>query len=203
LRLQIGIGIVIAIWAALLLISGITLKPTLLKPFSLAIGIAYFVLLAFDLWLWRIPFIARLLHQPVLRGTWKGRLVSNWTDPATGTKRPPIEAFLVVQQTYSSISLRIMTEESSSRSLVASLDTPRDDVSRVSSTYQNIPRLLVQDRSRIHHGTVLLEVQGTPANRLVGSYWTDRDTKGELEFDVRSEKIFTGHDEASKALWKA
>ncbi len=200
-QLQVGIGVVVVVWALLLLISGITLKPSILKPLSLAISIAYFLLLAFDRWLWRIPFVARLLRHPVLLGTWRGNLVSNWIEPSSDEEVVPIEVFLVIRQTYSTLSLRLMTSESSSRSLVVSLDAPRDDIARVSSTYQNMPRLLVQDRSRIHHGALMLDVEGLPANRLIGSYWTDRDTKGELSFNARLPKVSTSFDEARNAAW--
>jgi hypothetical protein len=200
-QLQVAIGIVIVVWAVLLFVSGVTLKPSYLKPLSLAISIAYFVLLAFDRWLWRIPFVARMLHCPVLRGTWKGQLQSNWIDPSTNQGIAPIDVFLVIRQTYSTISMRMMTKESASRSLVASLQAPRDDVARASSTYQSVPRLLIQGRSRIHHGALMIEVEGRPANRLTGSYWTDRDTKGEVSLDARLPKPYTSFDEASAAKW--
>lgn len=200
-QLQVAIGIVVVIWAVLLFVSGVTLKPSYLKPLSLAVSIAYFVLLAFDRVLWRIPLVARLFRRPILRGTWRGELRSTWIDPTTGQGIAPILVFLAIRQTYSTIAMRMMTEESSSRSLVASLEAPRDDVARASSTYQNIPRLLIQGRSRIHHGALMLEVQGTPAERLSGSYWTDRDTKGEVLLDARLPKVYTSFAEANKATW--
>jgi hypothetical protein len=94
-----------------------------------------------------------------------------------------------------------MTKESSSRSLVASLEVSRDEVPTLSSMYQNMPDLLKQGRSRIHHGALMLEVQGNPANRLKGYYWTDRDTKGEVSLDARSKKVYTSFDEAAAAIW--
>ena len=173
----------------MLLVQGVPLKASYLQPYSFAVGVVILLLFAFEQWLWRVPPLARLLHCPVLRGTWKGQLQSNWIDPATGHGIPAIELYVVVRQTYSTISLRLMTTESTSRSLVASLEAPHDDVPRLASTYQNIPGLLIQDRSRIHHGALMLEVYGNPANRLGGSYWTDRDTKGQLSLDSRAEKL--------------
>lgn len=202
-QFQVAIFVVVIIWAVLLFVSGVTLKPSYLKPLSMAVSSAYFVLLAFDRALWRIPLVARLFHRPVLRGTWRGEMRSTWIDPATGEGVAPIPIFLAIRQTYSTIAMRMMTEESSSRSLVASLEAPRDDVARASSTYQNIPRLLIQGRSRIHHGALMLEVQGTRADRLSGSYWTDRDTKGEVVLGARLPKIYTSFDEANKAVWPA
>jgi hypothetical protein len=202
-QLQVAIGVVILVWAVLLFISGITLKPSYLKWLSLAISVAYYLLFAFDQWLWRLPLAARLLRRPLLRGTWSGQLQSTWVDPSSGSPIEPVGIFLAVRQTYTAISLRLMTKESSSRSLVASLDTPRDDIARLSSTYQNIPRLLIQDRSRIHHGAFMLDVEGVPPTALTGFYWTDRDTKGEVLLPTRLPKVYTSFDEASAAPWPA
>jgi hypothetical protein len=200
-QLQVAIGVVILVWAALLFISGVTLKPSFLKPLSLAISVAYYLLVVFDGWLWRLWPISRLSHRPVLRGTWKGKLQSTWTEPSTESQIDPIEIFLAIRETYSTISMRVMTKESSSRSLVASLEAPRDDVARVSSTYQNVPRLLIQDRSRIHHGALMLDVEGVPPKGLNGFYWTDRDTKGEVRLRARLPKVYTSFDEAAAAPW--
>ena len=200
-QVQVVLVLAVLVWAGLLFVEGVTLKPSYLKPFSITVSVVILVLLAFERWIWCIPPIARALHRPVLRGTWKGQLSSNWTDPETQQELAPIEVFLLVRQTYSTVTLRLMTKESTSRSLVGSLDSPRDDVARLSSTYLNIPGLMIQDRSRIHHGALMLEVHGNPANRLVGSYWTDRDTKGEVALETRSPKVFTSFTEASSVSW--
>lgn len=173
-----------------------------LQPYSLAVIIILFFN-AFDRWLWRIPPVARSLHYPVLWGTWKSQLKSSWIDHSTGQGVELIDVLLVIRQTYSTVSMRLMTKESSSRSLVAPLEAPSDDVARISSTYQNIPGLLIQGRSRIHHGSLMLEVHGSPVNRLTGSYWTDRDTKGALLLESRLPKVCTNFEEASEAMWVA
>ena len=197
---QVVITLAVAVWAAMLLVEGVTVKASYLQPYSLTVGVVVVVLFAFDRWLWRVPLVARALHCPVLQGTWHGQLRSSWVDPTTGLSVGPVDVFLAITQTYSRISLRLMTPESASRSLVVSLDAPRDDIARVTSTYQNVPTLLIQDRSRIHHGALLLDVEGSPVSRLVGSYWTDRDTKGEVCFETRSKKVCTSFREASAQI---
>jgi hypothetical protein len=199
-QIQVVLVIAVIVWAVLLFIEGATLKPSYLKPFSLTVAVVIMILLAFEQWLWRIPFVARALHRPVLRGTWKGQIKSSWIDPDTGLGVAPIDVFLLIRQTYSIVSLRLMTSESVSRSLVASLDSHRDEISTMSSTYQNIPGLLIQDRSRIHHGALMLEVHGSPPNLLAGFYWTDRDSKGEVMLDSRSKNAYTNFDEATAAM---
>jgi hypothetical protein len=200
-QVQIAIGIAALVWAVMLLMQGVVLKTSYLRPYSLAVSVAVLALLAFDRWLWRVWPVTRLVHRPVLRGTWKGKLISTWIDPSTGNSVGPIDVFLVIRQSCSTLSMRLITKESSSHSLVAALESPRDGAATVSSTYQNIPNLLIQDRSRIHHGALMLEVHGKPASRLTGFYWTDRDTKGELVLEARSPKFFTTFDEASAETW--
>jgi hypothetical protein len=49
----------------------------------------------------------------------------------------------------------------------------------------------------MHHGSTALDLSGTPVKRLKGRYWTDRDTRGELDFTERSKKIVDDFEEAS------
>jgi hypothetical protein len=199
-QVQVVLVIAVIVWAGLLFVEGVTLKPSYLKPFSLTVAVVILILLAFERWLWRIPPVAKALHRPVLRGTWKGQLKSNWIDPRTGQEIEPIDIFLLVRQTYSTVSLRLMTQESTSRSLVASLESHRDEIATLTSTYQNIPGLLIQDRSRIHHGALMLEVHGSSIKNLSGFYWTDRDTKGEVSLESRSKNVYTNFEAASAAM---
>lgn len=41
----------------------------------------------------------------------------------------------------------------------------------------------------MHNGSAFLNVSGRPATRLHGRYWTDRDTRGELDVDQRCDAI--------------
>jgi hypothetical protein len=86
-------------------------------------------------------------------------------------------------------------------SLVAVLEGRGDGVPRVTSIYENLPGVLIQDRSRIHHGALLLEVHGVPVNRLDGWYWTDRDTEGEVVLEQRTRRLFSSFEEAERAVW--
>jgi hypothetical protein len=200
-QIQITIGIAVVVWAALLLVQGVTLKANYLRPYSLAVSAAVLALLIFDRWLWRLAPIQRLVKRPLLHGTWRGELLSSWTDPKTGKGVDPIVTYVAFKQTYSGISMRLMTKESSSRSLVAALDNSNDQLPLLTSTYVNTPQLLIQGRSRIHHGAVMLDVHGNPPDRLTGTYWTDRDTKGQLNLSARTRALYTSFEEAANANW--
>ncbi|MEW2631073.1 hypothetical protein AB0903_05290 [Streptomyces sp. NPDC048389] len=80
-----------------------------------------------------------------------------------------------------------MTDESKSASALAEV-SEIDGSLVLAYMYLNKPDLRVEHRSRIHHGSAVFDVSGNPARRLKGHYWTDRDSKGELDFVERDKK---------------
>lgn len=161
-----------------------------LKLFSAAVFLCTAVFNLWDFWLWRLPWIQRIPGVGIprsLRGTWKGTLTSFWVNPETGSSPPPKTVYLVVQQTASMISVKLMTDESKSTSALANVSEADGSV-MLTYMYLNKPDMRVEHRSRIHHGSTVFDVSGSPARRLKGRYWTDRDSKGELDFEERDKK---------------
>lgn len=169
------------IWGALLILDGVLVSPSWLRHLSVVTGVLLLLLTIFDLYLWRLAiFRSWFVKRPLIDGTWKAQLQSNWVDPQTGQVKPPIDAFMVVRQTFSRMSLRLLTAESQSELLGAEVVRADDGSYRIIGVYRNEPRLGVRERSQIHYGGLVLQVIGSPPERLTGHYWTDRDTKGEL-----------------------
>ena len=194
------IGIAALVWAAGLTIDGVAVDIEWGRWFTAAVGIAVLALLAFDRWVWVRWPVSLIVPRPDLRGTWEGQIRSGWTD-ASGESLPPIEAFLVIRQTFSTVSIRAITKESSSDSLVAVVQANASGEQRMTYTYMNVPDLLIQDRSRIHHGTVNLDIHDGPQGIVLrGSYWTDRDTKGQMEFTNRKRRRYTDFVSAATAF---
>jgi hypothetical protein len=179
-----------AIWAGILILQGVNLEGDWLKPLGGVIGVVTLLVLGFDRFAWRWPGVQRLSGRRLVRGTWRGELVSDWVDPDSGQTREPIPVYLAVEQTYSDVRLTLMTAESKSTTLTAALDNPARSECTLSGIYLNTPGLLQQETSPIHYGGMLLDVCGNPAGSLEGSYWTSRGTKGQMIFDVRSTKLF-------------
>ena len=186
-----------ALWLAVLALRGVDVDLRWLTALGGVSGAVVIALLAFDQWLWRQPVFRRLAKRRILRGTWRGKLQSTYVDPQTGAPIPPIDVYLVVHQTYSSVSASLLTPESRSRR-PASYDDPARGQCLLSGIYMNTPELLRQDRSRIHRGGMILEVAGRPASRLKGFYFTDRDTKGELVFDEYATALFEDFEHARR-----
>jgi SMODS-associating 2TM, beta-strand rich effector domain len=162
----------------------------LFAPIGAASSVASLLVLAFDHFLWRLPRVGRKLsRRPDMRGTWRGRLASNWINPETGQRiEPDPEVYLVVRQTFWSVTANLITKESKSCSTTATIEDDGCGQYQFVAQYRNTPRASVRERSEVHHGSFKLDVGGEPVDRLEGYYWTDRNTMGELEFDRRSGK---------------
>ncbi len=199
IHLSVLVWAIAGLWVLSLALDGTQVSTSLFKPCSTIVTVLGLLLLAFDKWLWRF----RLLHpwfvdRPYIRGTWKGQLTSQWIDLKTNQPMGPIEAYLVVRQTFSSIHLRLITRQSSSESLANNIPKEPDGVYTIASIYRNIPKITNRAASEIHHGGVILQVLGDPVHALEGHYWSDRGTVGELRFFEKSEKLYFDFDSASQ-----
>lgn len=186
IRASVGVAVVVFVIAAWIQDGQPDLSA--LKLVSVAILACTAIFNLWDFWLWRLPLAQRIPGvSRSVRGTWKGRLTSFWVDPATGSSPPPKNVYLVVQQTASVVSVKLLTDESKSTSALAVVSEV-DGAYLLTYLYLNKPDMRVEHRSRIHHGSTVFDVSGNPARRLKGRYWTDRDSKGELDFADRNKK---------------
>lgn len=189
---------VVLVFAIGIILSGDQIKSSWLGNYSYAVTAATIALALWNRWIWRWDWLQKLPHVPrSIRGTWRGTLVSAWINPNTGQSPPQKPVFLVVRQSATTISAVLLTDESSSRSTMATL--AEDEIgAALSYIYLNRPNVKVEYRSRMHNGSAFLEVSGRPASRLHGRYWTDRDTRGEFDFDQRRTAIADDFEEAAR-----
>jgi hypothetical protein len=202
-RLQLSAILLVAaaLWGGMLVFEGVAVNCTWLRPFSTVVGVLLLLLVIFDIWAWRW----RMLHgwfvpRPDLRGTWRVELRSEWKNPTTNTGVGPILAYFVIRQTFSSLSVRMLTAESASELVAADISKASDGTYRLAAVYRNEPKLSVRDRSPIHYGAFVLDVQGDPAKGLAGHYWTDRNSCGELRTMARHDSIAGSFKEAQELL---
>lgn len=160
-----------------------------LRFYSLGVLAALMVLALWDHFLWRLALFQRIPRVPRnLKGTWQGTLTSLWVDPTTSESLPPKTVYLTVRQTGSWVSVILLTDESSSGSSLASVSKDGSTVT-LNYMYLSFPDSRLEERSRIHHGSASFTVAGRPARRLHGRYWTNRDSRGVLEFHDRHAKV--------------
>lgn len=167
-----------------------------LAPIAPATLAAWLGLLAFDKWVWRFRFIPKMTGRPNLHGTWHGSLHSQWVNPRTGERIGPDDnVFIVIRQRFWSVTVQLLTKESSSGSLVADL-VRTDGGVKLCYLYRNTPRDAVRDRSEIHLGAVVLEAPMDTRHGFTGSYFTDRNpsmTRGELHMTERYKTLVETH----------
>lgn len=160
------------VWALLLVYQGQSLTWGFIKTLNFMTAFMIILIGAFDKWIWRW----KLLHPwfvstPILVGTWKGAITSDWIDPETNKQSAPADAFILIYQTYSTINAKLITHESSSDLINSNLATSYD-VYELTGLYLNTPRALVRDRSSIHYGGIVLKVHQNKVMTLDGHYWT-------------------------------
>lgn len=177
------VGLTIVAWLLALWVQG---QPVLsldfIKPFGIVVGLIVGVSTVFVKWAWAWPIFRNwYVNRPDLRGTWKVTLSSDWIDPKTSQGIEPIKGYIVIRQTLTSLSVRLMTSESRSQSIAYSLTKRDDELFCLAVVYRNEPDIELQgSRSEIHHGSFWVEVRGKGPDELKGHYWTDRKTRGSL-----------------------
>jgi hypothetical protein len=185
-----------AIWAVALLVSGQQLSPALWRPISSVTSAVVLLSIAFELWLWKLRFLhGWLVKRPVIEGTWRAELRSNWKG-ASGALIPPIEGYAVIRQTLFNLSIRLMTQESSSKLVGTEIVCSADGLYCISGVYRNEPQFRLRNASPIHYGAVWLEVVYAPKQMLKGHYWTDRNTAGEITLADRRKDKFQDFESA-------
>lgn len=194
-RIQLSAILLVAtgVWGVSLIVAGVQVKPEWLRPFSLVLWALVVVVALADKVLWRFRWLQPwLFDMPDLRGTWRVLI------HRTGLPEAPtdIEAYMVIRQTLSSISLRLFTADSHSETLSAKVVRCDDGTWTLAGVYRNTPRLAVRKDSPLHHGAILLSVQGKNPASLSGEYWTDRQSQGEIALSDRCTKLAHSFDEA-------
>lgn len=110
----------------------------------------------------------------------------------------------MIRQTFSSFSVRLLTEGGHESFLVASsFDIKGDGTTYVYGVYQGEPS--ITDRkavSAIHYGSFRYKVISNPAVKLKGHYWTDRGTSGSIVLSDRLPEWFDSYDAAASASRK-
>jgi hypothetical protein len=179
------------VWGAFLWLLGLELTWDYATPYSFTLTVLTVSLWLFDKYLWKTWPISLFCKRPNLNGTWQVTLQSSYVDPQTSAHVPAIKGFAAIRQTFSSISLRLMTDQADSFLIVGSVDVQGDGAAFFSGVYQSDPNILLRSKvSEIHYGGFRYRVMGSPVVAMKGHYWTDRRTNGSIELFGRRKEIF-------------
>ena len=193
-RIVIGLAAVVAItivWAT----SGIV-DFTYAKALVTASGVVVLFLLVYDRWAWRWPLLRRLTRRPILHGTWKAELRTSYPARAHET----IECYIAITQTYSQISVDMLFDRSSSRSMSGDLvlEGGRCVLYYIFHTQADT---LHRNSNPPTRGGAALVVAREPQVHLAGDYWTERDTRGTVRTLGRAAKVYATFEAARAAAY--
>jgi hypothetical protein len=156
------------------------------------ISIDLILLSLFTKWGWKFNiFKGWLVPYPDLNGSWTGYIYSNWQNPQTGDKPPPIPTMLTIKQSFFYISCVMHTAEMKSFSYIEGfvIDSERQ-LKQLTYVYTSKPNLSVLNRSKPHDGTTVFDIIEKPDLKLTGRYWTERETTGEIKLEFKSKSIW-------------
>ena len=187
------IAISAVFWSILAALGGVELgqATAFFRAFPQVVTADLVCITLFAKWLWKWKlFQGWLVPFPNLNGTWIGSITSSWVNPETGSTIPPIPATIAIKQSFFKISCVVRTDEMRSDSYTEGFRIDPDrQIKQLVYTYSSRPRPSVSDRSAPHDGSVVLDVIESPVKKLMGRYWTERNTTGEMDFEFREKKI--------------
>ena len=144
-----------------------------------SIGLTTIFVTFFNKWLWRWKLFKFLAgDMPVLAEKYKGKLRFEYNG-----KVQERDSCIFIKQTFLSIFIRLETDESCSNSLTAVINEYNSSKSLI-YTYLNTPRAEILDRSAIHFGTAMLNID-EDQETLSGNYFTIRNSRGSMKFYVK------------------
>lgn len=198
------ISVVGVIWLALILVGAVSGKIEQFSTIADVVPILLVLAAVFERWGWKLRFLhPHLISVPIVHGTWKGELRSLWVDPKSGKSQEPKTVYLTVEQTLTTVCVRLMSNESSSEQIAGTLTRNRPSGRHsLAAIYINTPGIDRRDESAIHRGSLALEIGGKSGNSLEGEYWTDRASKGKLLFEEFNGSIAESFREADSLTYK-
>ena len=136
-----------------------------------AISIGVIITGVYEKFLWKFnPFES----TPKLFKNYKGYIKSSYD----GKTR---EASLEIHQTLLSVYVILITGESKSKSISASINEILGE-NQLTYCYLNTPKSEFRQKSEIHYGTATLSI--SKPQKLDGQYYTDRKTIGDMYFEA-------------------
>ena len=136
----------------------------------------------FDRYLWRWGPLHKLgiLSVPDLNGHWIGTV-----DSSHGEDDTKVKVSATITQRWSAILIVLTTEESQSRSQVATLRVTDIERPELTYTYLSEPQSRAPEPMQTHRGTCTLRLTG---DTLEGNYYTGRGrgTVGELKIKLKA-----------------
>ncbi len=192
------LGVSVIVWLVVLMFSNVELKFSweAIKKLPSVVTIDLLLWAIFVKYLWKLTiFQGWLVRVPILEGSWHGLLQFTWKE----STQKEIPIVLVIRQTLLGIYCAMYSEEMNSRSSVSEFLIDKEaGIKKLVYSYTSSPNVNVRERSPVHRGTASLDYITNPERKLVGEYWTNRKTTGQLELSFYSSKLLESFPEELK-----
>ena len=191
LATRIVIGLSAGLWVALAFVLDTPVDQTWLKYVGGIASVVVVLVLIFDRWAWRwVP--VGISKCPNLNGTWKAQLHYQWPEDTPTQQK---DCFIVIRQTYSSVTVDMHFDISDSHSRSAAIIETNGRRSLWWS-YLSVAHALEQEDNPPHRGGAELVISTKPKLSLAGDYWTERKTRGRITTSGRSKDYFDDYKNA-------
>lgn len=197
LATRIVIGLSAGLWLVLAFVLDAPVDKTWLKYVGGIASVVVELLLVFDRWAWRWLPVA-VTKRPNLQGTWRSQLHYQWPD---GTPTQTKDCFIVIRQTYTTITVDMHFDISDSHSRSAAIVDTNGRRSLWWS-YLSVAHSLEQEGNPPHRGGAELVISLKPKPSLAGDYWTERKTRGRLTTSGRSKHLYDDYQSALTATYQ-
>jgi hypothetical protein len=196
LATRIIIGVSATLWFVLAFVLHAPVDKTWLKYLGAIASVVVVMVLVFDRWAWRWLPVA-LSKRPNLCGTWKAQLHYQWPE---GTPTQTKDCFIVIRQTYSTITVAMHFDISDSHSRSAAIVETNGQRSLWWS-YLSVAHSLEQVGNPPHRGGAELVISLKPTLSLAGDYWTERTTRGRIATNGRTTQFYDSYGSAQSASY--
>jgi hypothetical protein len=180
------------VWFAVATASGLNMQNFVdfIRPIPNVVIVDLILVAVFMKWLWRWKHLQGwLVPFPDLNGTWQGEIQTNWKD-SEGKTPGPIPTILTIKQSFARLSCVMRTTEMESHSYLEGFCIDKEaQIRQLCYSYTSRPKAALRSRSTPHDGTMLFNIVGTPASKIEGEYWTQRQTSGAVTLTFRGRAL--------------
>lgn len=185
-----------ALWLGIAYLLNAPINATWLKPAGYVMSAVVLLLVAFDTFLWRF-FPLRVTKRPNIRGTWKAELHYRWP---VGAPQRNKRCYVLIRQTFSTISVRMFFDISTSESRSAAIEVTDDGQYKLWWSYLSMAREFDRDNPP-HRGAAEVAISVSGTTTLDGQYWTERSTAGRIVTVGHSKKAWDSFEKAERAAF--
>ncbi len=151
-------------------------------------------------WLWKYPYIKKILYRPNVNGTWIGEFESNWKNQ-NGETNPPAKFVLVVRQHWFSTSIRAFTERQKTESYVETLLFDQKKGLKILA-YLFSEKASGIDSTTLRQGAAELELaENACSTFLEGHFWTRAGTEGYVKVKIVDRKSYVESFSGALEKW--